>query len=872
MSHPNWITPAGSIGTYPASIAMTKQLVAEAEQPATNVTYSFLSGNFPVGISMDENGLISGIPAPQPEDTVFTFVIRATDNYQGIKDRSFTITVSGVTTPKFTLPSGGILTTNDSVWVELPVTYNNPIASNPVTIRVVQGTLPPGLEMNEAGLIRGYAEPPTNIINLPLITTTATATVTSSNSITCLSTTGFAPGRPIIFSGTVFGGITAGQTYYVKAVINGTNFTITTTQNGPTYILTNNTGVMNVTLPTQSIGQPVIRTFSFSLKLESPLGDDLVGYLITVKNQNTPVSQGGDGLLRRQPTIYNTRPPTYDIASNTEDFGYYVLPVDPALPGTTYTPTQFADMGTFYSGDYFAFRILGHDFDNDTLVYTYENLPLGLVGNTNTGWITGTPSIAENNISQFTFKVKASKASFPGSVTPFFNYSFKLTNGIDGNVNWITDSDLGIIDNGTVSLLSVLAENNETNEAAKEAVDLRYRIVSGELPPNLSLLSNGQITGIVAYQPTTEFLDPNVETVFTFTIQAYSQNYPLIFSNRTFTLTVKQTYTQPTDNLYIKCTPSIPDRLLIKSLLNNETIIPSEYLYRAEDQNFGKAQDVVYVHAYGIYSSDLDEYVAAVTKNHYWRNITLGPIKTAVATNELGEVLYEVVYSEIIDNLINPQGISVSKEIYWPRLIPLNQGPWYTSVTDIYTSYIYDTDTYMYTQRDKYLYTQVPQRIELQQGTPRYYTSLTPGFARILYPNSLPNMREQVADVLGQDVNSSLLPLWMTSQQPNGSTLGFTPAWVICYTKPGFSETVKRNIETLWVDPLGNINKLNIINFRLDRFTVDKVITYNYDKGLSPPAWTSLPSATPVPDPSDSQNFYVLFPRKTILPDDPQYY
>jgi hypothetical protein len=111
----------------------------------------------------------------------------------------------------------------------------------------------------------------------------------------------------------------------------------------------------------------------------------------------------------------------------------------------------------------------------------------------------------------------------------------------------------------------------------------------------------------------------------------------------------------------------------------------------------------------------------------------------------------------------------------------------------------------------------------------------------------------------------------MTSQQLNGSTTGFVPAWVICYTKPGFAETVKDNINDLWVDPLGDPYRLNVINFKIDRFTVDKSTTFNYDNKLDPPAWTGLPSASPTPNPLDSNNFYVLFPRQTILPDETQY-
>ena len=64
------------------------------------------------------------------------------------------------------------------------------------------------------------------------------------------------------------------------------------------------------------------------------------------------------------------------------------------------------------------------------------------------------------------------------------------------------------------------------------------------------------------------------------------------------------------------------------------------------------------------------------------------------------------------------------------------------------------------------------------------------GFAAVwaVSSASLTNMREQVADILGSDYSSSLLPRWMNSQQDNGVILGFIQAWVICYTQPGKSE------------------------------------------------------------------------------------
>lgn len=834
---PTWVTPTGSIGSYPSQIALAFNFQATAASPATITSYTIITGTLPNGLTFSSNGLLSGTPTILPQEQIFSFVIRATDSNNAIRDRLFTMTISGSALPNLLTPDGNILETFDSVWVELPITYNNPIATNPITFRLLEGTLPPGLEINEFGIIRGYANKPVVTVNLASVTTAATLTSSINNFITCLTTINFKVGRPIVFSGTVFGGITAGQTYYIKSIESPTEFTITATQNGSTLLLTTGTGNMTATLPATSIGQPTIRTFSFSVKLESPLGNDIGNYSINVINQNTPVSQGGPGYPSntRIPSILNTRPTTYNITQSNPYFGYYILPSN---NGSTYAPTSPAPLGNYQSDNFFAFKIIGLDFDGDDISYEFANLPFWMTGNSATGWITGTPSFTLTNISQFNFNVAVYKTSNSTIRSAYFAFTLLVEKDVSNTVVWITPSDLGILYNGTVSTKSVLAEAD---------VSLQYRLINGTtLPASLSLLSNGEITGYVQYQPTENLLPADTNTQFTFTVEAYSPTFPLISNVKTFTVTVNQQFEQPTDILYIKATPSIEDRIYIDSLLDNVTIFPEELLYRPNDPYFGKAQNVIYEHAYGIYASDIQEYIAAVTLNHYWRNITLGELETAVAKDENGNVIYEVVYSKVIDNLVNPQGISVSSQINWPRSIDLSLGPYYTSVTNIFTSFV---------------------NVLGQE----YYTSLTSGFANTLYPNSLYNMRNRVASIIGQEYDSKLLPLWMTSQQANGSTLGYTQAWVICYTKPNCAQIIKDNINTLWVDFLGRPNKLNAINFQIDRFTVNKSITYNYDNNTNPPNWTGLPSATPVPDPIDSKDFYVLFPRKTILPDEPQY-
>ena len=862
-SHPVWTTPSGAVGTYPSLVPMSFQFEATVTAPGTSITYAKLSGSLPSGLTISTTGLLSGDPGVTTQDTAYQFVVRVTDDLGKVADRAFNITVSGVASPTFTTPTGIIISTNDSTFVELPIEYSNPVDTNEISIRVVQGALPPGLEINSNGLIRGYAQPPIINVNYQRITTSAVQT--SNNQITVLSTSGFVVGRTVNFTGSVFGNIEDGTTYFIKSIDSATEFKISQTKDGPVFVLSDNTGDMSVTLPSIQIGQPIVQTYSFTLQLTSALGEAIESYLLVVANQNAPISEGGPGrpANSRTPTILNTRPKTFNVAiDDPTNYGYYIFPNGDE--NKTYPINEEADIGKITSGEYFSFRMLGQDFDGNPLQYRYINLPLGLTGDATTGWITGTPVIASTSISNYSFSVDVFKSQFTSIASATFNFKFTVVNDLTGIVTWVTPSALGSINNSAESVLAVSATSD---------TELAYRVTSGSLPPNLTVLDSGEIAGTVAYQPTDVVLEKGTETTFNFTIEAYSPLFPVITASKDFSLIVKQEFEQPTDTLYIKCVPSTEDRNIIKSLLTNPTLIPTDDVYRPTDLNFGKASSVVYEHAYGIYASDFEEYVAAITKNHYWRNITLGELKTAIAKDNAGNIVYEVVYSEVQDNLVNPKGESVSELISWPRNIPLNFGPWYSSRTDIYTSYVDRSlvGQSLQTQEtieEQLIVSENDLNLLTEEGQPNYYSSLTPGFARTLYPNSLPNMRTRTGTNLGQEFDFNLLPRWMTSQQANGSTLGYTPAWVISYCKPGTSAQIKTNIETLWLDPLGRPYTLNTINFQLDRFTVDKSVTYDYDKNITPPAWTGLPSATPTPDPIDNKDFYVLFPRKTILPDD----
>ena len=81
-------------------------------------------------------------------------------------------------------------------------------------------------------------------------TTTVTAATAATDVFTCGSTSWMQRGAPIRFTGTVFGGISTGTTYYIQNVVSATTFKISETRNSNTAfnIITDGAGSMTVAL------------------------------------------------------------------------------------------------------------------------------------------------------------------------------------------------------------------------------------------------------------------------------------------------------------------------------------------------------------------------------------------------------------------------------------------------------------------------------------------------------------------------------------------------------------------------------------------------------------------------------------------------
>ena len=73
---------------------------------------------------------------------------------------------------------------------------------------------------------------------------TVTSTSAGTRRFTCASTENLQDNQPIVFTGEVFGGVVAGQTYYIDSIINSSEFRISETPAGVSFIPSDATGQM----------------------------------------------------------------------------------------------------------------------------------------------------------------------------------------------------------------------------------------------------------------------------------------------------------------------------------------------------------------------------------------------------------------------------------------------------------------------------------------------------------------------------------------------------------------------------------------------------------------------------------------------------
>jgi Putative Ig domain len=644
-----------------------------------------------------------------------------------------------------------------------------------LTYKLVTGSLPAGLTISSTGLLSGIPSALSNIESYQFVVRSTNTNGNISDRTFSITVSGIQ--QPVLQpdSGSL-------GTFYAGKYFTPRDFTFYT---DPEYPLPVVYSLQSGTLPP---GLTLLPNGSLS------------GYFIPQQAPGSLHDIGFDGSpLDKYPFDYggdiNNHTYLFSIQvsdGNNIDVNDYYIEVQSPLPGSI-DPIMITDAGSIgeiRQNTNFAFKFDAIDYEYDPITYavTGGSLPSGLTLDPVTGWLTGLVPYGSLGAHTYNFVVQAYKTGNPLRISESKTFTIKVKGIISDTVNWSTDSNLGDIYNGDISTLKVQA-------STPSGLDLTYSLVSlGALPIGLKLLPDGTISGRASFQTVTD------KDTYTFTIAA-SDVHNYAYSEKTFTISVVKRDAKPYENLYIQILPHREQRSIYNDIITNTSIFPTDYLYRPEDPWFGLNRLRRVLFMTGLNPDEVAQYISAMTFNHYWKTLNFNGIKTARALDNNLNPLYEVVYVELKDNQVNDQGngppLEVASGVYYNRVQTLDILSDSTSVPIDTSALTIDSTFSTYTG---------PITTEIE-----------------LYVNSFPNMAERMGAGVGYE-NRGILPKWMTSRQENGTVLGFTRALVLAYVNPGRAKECAFRLAQNFVD-------FNLIDFTIDRYEWDSILSDNWIKG-----------------------------------------
>jgi len=726
MNKLKWITPE-NLGIVEEGSYFKIQLTAKGDSP--EIFYALISGILPEGVAVSDSGVLSGVPntsviGKSEIDTIINFIVRAWDGSGVIADKAFSFIVSAVASVGIIPELEFLGTFLDGDKFSHQINLEMFGQGRSTTCRFISGRLPAGITINQTGLISGYLGNKNS--NLALGQYGWDKTAWDSNLLD--------PVRPQ--SGSVY--------EFIIEVDDGIY------QNRKFYKLE--------VLPRDYV---VHADRNYQIPYDFKVDASQNGHLpiILEESKTLPHIQIN---LSRQETNFAFKFNSIDL--DGDDIYYEIT-----------SP----DFGGFDQDGEVA-------FDQDVFDSSNFPMPRGLGIDNQTGWYTGRLHKQDQIKVNHTFQVYARKPWARDHSGPKINFNLSILGDFENEIQWLTDSDLGSINNGDYSILKIKAIASSNSK-------LIYKLkssITSRTPQGLVLLPSGELSGRVSFRYFSLdgdklTLDKNKTTFdrrFSFTVIA-KDNAGRHYNERVFSLTVNVVHKFPHDTLYLRAMPTKNQRRFLRSIIESEYYFPSQLIYRQNDPYWGKRTYLEFLFLTGLYPGDLTTYLPAIAKNHYTKTFVFGDVKTAIAIDENFNILYEVVYLEVVDSQLGIDPKTGVKK-YPEQNIRLSKVSNFYSIGGI------------------------------SQTT--------------LSPNGLGNMSTQIVSQIPINKSSSL-PIWMTCMQPNSKSisgfdppLGYTPAVILAYTEPGGSKKISYRLKS------GNI-PFNNIEFTTDRYLLDNVLSKNYD-------------------------------------------
>jgi len=475
-------------------------------------------------------------------------------------------------------------------------------------------------------------------------------------------------------------------------------------------------------------------------------------------------------------------------------------------------------------------------------------LPPGMKLDIVSGELYGIIPYQEDYLKSYQFTITATRfgrGEESGSVSKTF--TVKILGEIDSNMTWVTPAYLGILDVNLISNLKIQASSSLANNK------IRYTLISGQLPPGLTLDSGGEIIGKINQYSSpgrkglTTFYDTvngqrvsnltfdnnqtTVDKIFKFVIRASDQTlYSAI--DRKFIIEIGTPDNKLFSNIYVTTYMPLDKRQLFNDFINNEGIFPSDLLYRPTDINYGIRRDLRMLMFAGIETRDANEYISMIGLNHKKKRFRFGEIKKAIATMPgTRQTVYEVIYVQMIDH----QDFKDDKLPMNLTVDNFNKRHLDLTIKMVKANNVISADAsnYFWKSSDQSMYVTKEPAVKrpLEYITvDRNDLQVSDFRSRIRYPNTYTNWRKRIKsfkDLGGTTVvnQPKYLPLWMRSFQENRQDLGFNLALPLCFCLPNTGEEILLNIKNSNFD-------FKRLDFTVDRYIIDNVNGYGADKFL----------------------------------------
>lgn len=691
---PNWITTAGFLVTATELVSVSLAVQASGG----DVTYKKISGNLPTGISVSTSGTIFGIPGAVLNTTEYNFVIRASNN-SGISDRSFRIDVQGSQDPIWNTSTGYFNTFDyntstaylplepkgqrfalDKQWVyyQFQASANSAPTGTKIRYFIPEngGELPPGLYLNQDGILSGF-----------------------------------------LSDDLVFDGTESDTGGYDEEIYDGFSY-----DHGITAL--------------DSVGVPKIYQFRVSAT-DGVRSKDRFFKILVVSPE----------MIRNPERIQMAlEPGLFTTNSN------YLPPLQ-FINGNDLGRARAENNETFDISAYNAYPLLGsvrYEIIEGTERST--QLPNFLKLDSSAGVIYGyipyQPAYTEN----YEFTVNAIRTYGGTSTITVNTFTLAIQGEIENSIEWISTSTLGVIYQGRPSELAVSAKRINSD------YDIKYRLTNGVLPDGLTLERDGSISGSAEYGTTGTYV---------FSVRA-EDVAELSAIDRTFTLEVKDYNGKKYTKIWTRPFLELEKRNQFRDFMTDTFVFPQDFMYRYFDPNFGVQTEIKLILEFGIERQNLIDYTPALRECFYRRKFYFGDIKLAIAKNSQSEIIYELVYIDIVDPM-KTNSANVSRVLY--------------TNNDIY------------------------------------------------YPGSIDNMRYQLEHLVlnnGEiiDTDEFNMPLFMrTAQYDSYKPAGYMHVMPLCYALPGQGQKIISRIKLKEFD-------FKQFNLDIDRLIIDKTEDNNTAKYL----------------------------------------